>query len=194
MSPVALRIARLLGKRHLLTRLMKEQRLVLVVCQSEAITTIASLPKTDVPSARYGSQYLGRGFAWLFMLPHPYHGPTQGLQTGISVPISRYVSEYLGSPPRGICLWPCTVHWARVPEAAVNEHTNSKAWKHHVHSSAAAWHSALDPVAQPQRSQLAAKVQLTRRVASPRRLHSLAHRRRRGVRSRRLPRHRTLCS
>jgi hypothetical protein len=67
---------------------------------------------------------VGRGFGPL-MLPDTHHRPSLRPKPPVSVAVATTVAGELGGPELGVRLRVGGVLWAGVPEAAIDEHSNS---------------------------------------------------------------------
>src|SRR5262245_13391737 len=64
---------------------------------------------------------------WCFMPPNPHDLPSISPEPRVSVAITLLVRDDLGPPELGILLGPRRVLWATVPEAAIDEDSDTRA-------------------------------------------------------------------
>jgi hypothetical protein len=83
-----------------------------------------------------------RSLLRVLMLPDAKDGPSGSLQHGIGLPIARAVAVELRAPEIAVERWAGRVHWAAVPEAAVNEHRELQPRKYEVGGPSEARHGS----------------------------------------------------
>lgn len=108
------------------------------------------------------------------VLPEPKHGPARGEQILISATISFLIGGKLCLPPISVRARGRSVQGARVPEAPVDEHSQSCPRKDDVNSASIAQNASVDEESTTTSVELASESHFDRRVLGPYSCHACA--------------------
>lgn len=96
-----------------------------------------------------------------FVLPDPHAQPPEFPQTGVGVPIPRYVLFEFGGPPLSVSCGKGRVVRTGVPEAAIDEDRDLRTDERDITASPRHFRQwVLGPIPQPQSPELSAKLHL----------------------------------
>jgi len=138
------------------------------------------------------SRNLARSLVRIVVFPEPEDLPTGGYQPCICIAVPRDVRRQLPSPPRGVHLGVGCVDRAPMPEAAVDEHRDTRRDEREVGAAAGARKRPIHPIAKPEAMHCGPECQLAGCVPPGGGLHASPNTWRRGCRARgqrAMPRH-----